>query len=90
MLKYIFFDAIPLSIYTYILIELTGPEICIYYNKCSVYKNDGYVRRYSENFKRKVLAEASKGNHSKRQIGLLYGYNPVLSINGLKNTTGKT
>jgi transposase-like protein len=38
-----------------------------------MYKNDGYVRRYSESFKLKVLAELSKGNHSKRQIGLLYG-----------------
>jgi len=38
-----------------------------------MYKNDGYVRRYSESFKLKVLAELSKGNHSKRQVGLLYG-----------------
>lgn len=38
-----------------------------------MYKNDGYVRRYSESFKLKVLAELSKGNHSKRQLGLLYG-----------------
>jgi transposase-like protein len=38
-----------------------------------MYKNDGYVRRYSESFKLKVLEELSKGNHSKRQIGLLYG-----------------
>ncbi len=41
-----------------------------------MYKNDGYVRRYSESFKLKVLAELSKGNHSKRQIGLLYGIQP--------------
>lgn len=38
-----------------------------------MYKNDGYVRRYSESFKLKVLAELTKGNHSKRQIGILYG-----------------
>lgn len=38
-----------------------------------MYKNDGYVRRYSESFKLKVLAELSKGNHSKRQIALTYG-----------------
>lgn len=38
-----------------------------------MYKNDGYVRRYSENFKLKVLAELTKGNHSKRQIALTYG-----------------
>ena len=41
-----------------------------------MYKNDGYVRRYSESFKLKVLAELSKGNHSKRQVGLLYGIQP--------------
>ncbi|MCJ7468237.1 MAG: transposase [Maribacter sp.] len=38
-----------------------------------MYKNDGYVRRYSERFKLKVLAELAKGNHSKRQIALTYG-----------------
>jgi transposase len=42
-------------------------------NNKYMYKNDGYVRRYSESFKLKVLAELSKGNHSKRQIGLIYG-----------------
>jgi transposase len=41
-----------------------------------MYKNDGYVRRYSESFKLKILAELTKGNHSKRQIGLLYGIQP--------------
>ena len=29
-----------------------------------MYKNDGYVRRYSESFKLKVLAELTKGNYS--------------------------
>ncbi len=28
-----------------------------------MYKNDGYVRRYSESFKLKVLDELAKGNH---------------------------
>jgi transposase-like protein len=42
-------------------------------NNKYMYKNDGYVRRYSESFKLKVLAELSKGNHSKRQIALTYG-----------------
>ena len=41
-----------------------------------MYKNDGYSRRYSKSFKLKVLAELSKGNHSKRQVGLLYGIQP--------------
>ncbi|WP_027076660.1 transposase [Maribacter antarcticus] len=38
-----------------------------------MYTNDGYVRRYSESFKPKVLVELTKGNHSKRQITLTYG-----------------
>jgi transposase len=38
-----------------------------------MYKNDGYVKRYSESFKLKVLAELTKGNYSKRQIALTYG-----------------
>ena len=42
-------------------------------NQMYMYKNDGYVRRYSESFKLKVLAELSKGNYSKRQIALAYG-----------------
>lgn len=42
-------------------------------NNKYMYKNDGYVRRYSESFKLKVLAELSKGNYSKRQIALAYG-----------------
>ena len=41
-----------------------------------MYKNDGYVKRYSESFKLKILAELTKGNHSKRQIGLLYNIQP--------------
>ncbi|MBL4905996.1 MAG: transposase [Sneathiella sp.] len=31
------------------------------------------MRRYSESFKLKILAELTKGNHSKRQIALTYG-----------------
>ena len=46
-----------------------------------MYKNDGYLRRYRESFKLKVLAELSKGNNSKRQISLLYGIQPS-TING--------
>ena len=38
-----------------------------------MYKNDGIIKRYSESFKLKVLAELAKGNHSKRQIALTYG-----------------
>ena len=38
-----------------------------------MYKNDGYVRRYCEIFKLKILIELTKVNHSKRQIALTYG-----------------
>jgi transposase len=40
-----------------------------------MYKNDGIVRRYSEGFKLKILAELSKGNYSKHQLGKIYGVN---------------
>jgi transposase-like protein len=46
-----------------------------------MYKSDGYVRRYSESFKLKVLAELTNGNHSKRQIALTYGVQSS-TING--------
>jgi len=41
-----------------------------------MYKNDGYVKRYSESFKLKILAELTTGNYSKRQLGLIYGIQP--------------
>ena len=53
-----------------------------------MYKNDGYVRRYSESFKLKVLDELSKGIHSKRQVGLLYGIQPSTINKWTKNYTG--
>ena len=40
-----------------------------------MYKNDGVVRRYSEGFKLKILAELSTGNYSKKQLGDIYGIN---------------
>jgi transposase-like protein len=42
-----------------------------------MYKNNGYVRRYSKSLKLKVLDELTKGNHSNRQVGLLYGIQPT-------------
>ncbi len=42
-------------------------------NNKYMYKNDGYVKRYSESFKLKILAELTTGNYSKRQLGLIYG-----------------
>ena len=52
---------------------MTRPEICIQNKQMYMYKNDGYVKRYNESFKLKVLAELTKGNYSKRQIALTYG-----------------
>jgi len=40
-----------------------------------MYKNDGIVKRYSEGFKLKILAELSKGNYSKKKLGDIYGIN---------------
>jgi len=40
-----------------------------------MYKNDGFVRRYSEGFKLKILAELSTGNYSKKKLGEIYGIN---------------
>lgn len=38
-----------------------------------MYKNEGVVRRYSEGFKLKILAELSTGKYSKRELGRIYG-----------------
>jgi transposase-like protein len=40
-----------------------------------MYKNDGIVRRYSEGFKLKVLAELSTGKYNKSQLSRFYGIN---------------
>jgi transposase-like protein len=40
-----------------------------------MYKNDGILRRYSESFKLKILAELSTGKYSKRELGDIYGVN---------------
>jgi len=42
-----------------------------------MYKNDKYIRRYSESFKLKILAELSTGKYSKNELGKLYGINPT-------------
>ena len=41
-----------------------------------MYNNDQIVRRYSEGFKLKVLAELSTGKYSKKKLGDIYGVNP--------------
>lgn len=38
-----------------------------------MYKNDQVIRRFSENFKLKILAELSTGKFSKRQLSRIYG-----------------
>ena len=38
-----------------------------------MYKNGKVIRRYSESFKLKILAELSTGNYSKRQLSRIYG-----------------
>ena len=45
-------------------------------NNVDMYKNDGIVTRYSESFKLKILAELSKGIHSKNEIGRIYDVSP--------------
>jgi transposase len=40
-----------------------------------MYKNDGIVRRYSEGFKLKILAELSSGKYNKSELGKFYGIN---------------
>jgi len=44
-------------------------------NDVDMYKNDQVLRRYSEAFKLKVLAELSSGNYTKRQLARIYGMN---------------
>jgi transposase-like protein len=44
-------------------------------NDVDMYKNDQVLRRYSEAFKLKVLAELSTGNYTKRQLARIYGMN---------------
>lgn len=38
-----------------------------------MYKNDQIVRRFSESFKLKILAELSTGRYNKRELSRLYG-----------------
>ena len=38
-----------------------------------MYKNDQVIRRYSEGFKLKILAELSTGKYTKYQLGSIYG-----------------
>ena len=42
-----------------------------------MYRNDKVIRRYSEPFKLKILAELTTGKLNKSQLGKLYGINPT-------------
>ena len=44
-----------------------------------MYKNDRIIRRYSEAFKLKILAELSSGKYSKKELAKIYGmrYNTI-------------
>ncbi len=46
-----------------------------------MYKNDRVIRRYSEGFKLKILAELSTGKYSKNQLSSIYGLRSS-TING--------
>jgi len=46
-----------------------------------MYKNDRVIRRYSEGFKLKILAELSTGKYSKNQLSNIYGLRSS-TING--------
>jgi transposase-like protein len=42
-----------------------------------MYKNDKVIRRYSEPFKLKILAELSTGKYTKSELGKLYSIAPT-------------
>jgi transposase-like protein len=42
-----------------------------------MYKNDNVIRRYSEPFKLKILAELSTGKYTKSELGKLYSIAPT-------------
>ena len=62
------YSYLPKTMYCYLPITATQ-------HVAKMYKNDGIVRRYSEDFKIKILAELSTGNYSKKQLGEIYGIN---------------
>ena len=41
--------------------------------RVDMYKNDQVLKRFSESFKLKILAELSTGKYSKRELSRLYG-----------------
>jgi transposase-like protein len=43
-----------------------------------MYKNDKVIRRYSEPFKLKILAERSTGKYTKSELGKLYSIAPSI------------
>ena len=55
-----------------------------------MYKNDKVIRRYSEPFKLKILAELTTGKHTKSELCKLFLLHLQRLMNGLKSTTAKT
>ena len=49
------------------------PEKCLHKERVDMYQNDHLLRRFSESFKLKILAELSTGKYSKRELSRLYG-----------------
>ena len=52
---------------------LCRPEKCLHNYEVDMYKNDQILKRFSESFKLKILAELSTGKYSKRELSRLYG-----------------
>ena len=49
-----------------------------------MYRNDKVIRRYSEPFKLKILAELSIGKHTKSDLCKLFSITPT-TVNGCTN-----
>jgi transposase-like protein len=61
--------------------------------RVDMYQNDHLLRRFSESFKLKILAELSTGKYSKRELSRLYGVasstiNDWVRQNGLNEHPG--
>jgi putative transposase len=54
-----------------------------------MYRNDKVIRRYSEPFKLKIVAELSTVKHTNSKLCKLYSVGPQRLINGLTSTIVK-
>jgi putative transposase len=55
-----------------------------------MYRNDKVIRRYSEPFKLKILAELTIGKHTNNELCKLYSIDQQPLINGFKSIMAKT